>query len=95
MKAALTLLPLLALLGACASTPQDPADAARESACRAEAERVLLLRDRGQAMRDDEAESRLGTSGTENRSFSSGVLGQRFELRRMTEDCMRQGLRRN
>ncbi|MBE9604985.1 hypothetical protein IAI18_08910 [Acetobacteraceae bacterium H6797] len=89
MKRLTLALPLLALLSACASGPRDPADAQREAACRAEAERVMRLQDPGQAMRDDEAESRQGMLGTQNRSISTGVLSQRFALQRQTEDCVR------
>jgi len=90
MKRLTLALPLLALLSACASSgPRDPADAQREAACRVEAERVMRLQDPGQAMRDDEADSRQGMLGTANRSLSTGVLSQRFALQRQTEDCVR------
>jgi hypothetical protein len=61
-----------------------------EAACRAEAERVLRFRDRGQIMREDEADARVGLStAVPTVRAETDRLGARFERDRIIQDCMR------
>lgn len=88
------LLPLLLLAG-CADTPLAPppvggGDPALAARCRAEAERLVLFRDRGQAMRNEEMDTRSGTFSPSTANAQSDRLGQRFELDRITQDCIRE-----
>jgi len=94
MKSAI--LPLLLLLGACAAPAPRSADQreqdAANAACRQEAERVMRFRDRGQLMRQDEAESRLGSgafSGSTTGSMSPDRLSSRFQQDRLVDECVR------
>jgi hypothetical protein len=94
MKSAI--LPLLLLLGACAAPAPRSADQqqqdATNAACRQEAERVMRFRDRGQLMRQDEPESRLGSgafSGATTGSMSPDRLSSRFQQDRMIDECVR------
>ena len=88
---------LFLLLGACALPEPVPPprsatgpDAALIEACRREAERSVLFRDRGQQMRLDEGESRTGLQGTmQSARAITDNYGQRVERDRLTEDCIR------
>jgi hypothetical protein len=62
----------------------------QEAACRAEAERVLRFRDRGQIMREDDADARVGLStATPTVRAETDRLGARFERDRLIQECMR------
>jgi hypothetical protein len=64
--------------------------ATQEAACRAEAERVLRFRDRGQIMREDDADARVGLStATPTVRAETDRLGARFERDRLIQECMR------
>ncbi len=66
-----------------------------EEACRREAERVVLFRDRGQQMRIDEGESRLGSQASIPSSRAqSDIAGRSFERDRLARDCVRQSTTR-
>jgi hypothetical protein len=87
---------VLPLLGACTlplpggAERRSPEGNAAAAACRAEAERVLRFRDRGQQMREDEADSRVGVSTqVPTVRAETDRLGARFERDRMVEDCLR------
>ena len=93
---------LLLLLGACAGAGAGPAGAPRSgeqrqqdatnAACRQDAERAMRYRDRGQLMRTDEAEARIGAGAftdTVAGSMSTQRLSSRFEQSRLVEDCVR------
>lgn len=92
------LLPLL--LAACAFRDPNPAppplaragDAqSLEAACRREAERVVLFRDRGQQMRLDEGESRVGQqSAIPSVRAQNDNLARSVERERIARDCLRQ-----
>jgi hypothetical protein len=60
-----------------------------EAACRREAERAVLYRDRGQQMRIDEGENRTGTqSSIPTLRAQTDVLGQSFERDRLARECV-------
>lgn len=91
-------LPLL-LLAACSfSDPPAPPPTATtsndaptiEAACRRQAERVVLFRDRGQQMRIDEGENRLGTQGSTPSSLraQTDTYGQQVERDRLARECV-------
>ncbi|MDB5378705.1 MAG: hypothetical protein JWR00_3151 [Rubritepida sp.] len=92
------LLPIL-LLAACSNTPlippPRPGDAARTNpqvaqACREETARRIQRQDRGQLMREDERDSRLGSeTGSISGSMQTDRLGRQFQLGRETDDCIR------
>jgi hypothetical protein len=90
---------LLLLLGACAGTgagaprsdDQRQQDATT-AACRQEAERTMRYRDRGQLMRTDEAEARIGAGAFTDAvagSMSTQRLSSRYEQSRLVDDCVR------
>jgi hypothetical protein len=94
----LLMMPLLAAcsmpLGGAAPAGRSSEDLARNAACRSEAERVITRRDRGQLMRAEEEASRGGTSfgggvPMGNSATQTESLAQRYELQRMTADCVR------
>jgi hypothetical protein len=93
--------PLLLLLAACVTPAAGPGTTAAApgqrqqrdtlvEACRQEATRTVLYRDRGQQMRQDDREARIGVQGS---SFSlraeSERLGQQFERDRLARECVR------
>ena len=85
---------LLALLGGCATppapaTPEQARQNALLAACRREAERVVLYRDRGQTMRNDDMDARIGVSGNLSSRAESDRLGATFERDRMAAECVR------
>lgn len=87
------ILPLLLLSGACAAppppTPEQRQRDAASAACRVEVERQMRFRERGQTMRVDEAESRLGSGAFIGNPMERSQLGARFERDRLLDDCMR------
>jgi hypothetical protein len=95
-RPALLLLP--ALLAACAGTSPGTSpgtgpgtgDEARLAACRAEAERMVMRRERGQVMRADEAESSRGfvTVTPAGRVTNDRAFAQ-MDRDRIIADCMR------
>ena len=93
----MTLPALLLVLGACSPPQALPTpraagspDAALVEACRREAERSVLFRDRGQQMRLDEGESRVGVQASiPTLRATTDNYGQRVERDRLTEDCVR------
>lgn len=87
-KALLPALLLLALSACAARPPADPAEASIRAACRAEADRVMANRERGQIMRADEREARIGSLDGSGLRRPSDSLGERFERDRMIEDCV-------
>lgn len=91
-------LALALLLGACASPALPPSPGARANsgapgaaACRQEAERVIRFRDRGQIMREDERDARIGSeSSIYARRGETDRLGRIFERDRLAADCVAQ-----
>ncbi|WP_419896891.1 hypothetical protein [Roseomonas sp. USHLN139] len=85
-------LPLLLLTGACAVAPRSAEeqqnDAAR-AACRVDAERQMRYRERGQTMRVDEAESRMGSGAYIGNPLERSQMGARFEMEQMIQECLR------
>jgi hypothetical protein len=78
-----------------ASGPAGTAAAGRQDAlieaCRREATRVVLYRDRGQQMRMDEGDSRVGVQANiPTLRAETDRLGQQFERDRLAEECVRQ-----
>lgn len=92
------LLPIL-LLAACSNTPlippPRPGDAARTNpqvaqACREETARRIQRQDRGQLMREDERDNRLGSETVfASQAMQTDRLGRQFQLGRETDDCIR------
>ncbi|MBR0653722.1 hypothetical protein [Plastoroseomonas arctica] len=100
----LPLLPTLMMAG-CAFSDPSPAPAPTattsagaptiEEACRRESERVVLFRDRGQQMRIDEGENRLGSqTSISNERAQSDIAGRSYERDRLARDCVRQSAAR-
>lgn len=57
--------------------------------CRSEAERILTNRDRGQQLREDERDARLGADATPyTRRAETDRLGRLWERDRLAEDCV-------
>lgn len=68
--------------------------AALASACRQDADRIVVTRDRGQLMRDDERDARVGTeSSIYARRTETDRLGRIFERDRIAADCVQQNTR--
>lgn len=66
--------------------------AAVAEACRRDADRVVLYRDRGQLMREDERDARIGTdSSIYARRIETDRLGRVFERDRIAAECVDQG----
>ncbi|MBO1077030.1 hypothetical protein [Roseomonas marmotae] len=89
-------LSLLLLLGACAAAPPRSAEQRQQdlatAACRQDAERIMRYRERGQQMRLDEADARLGAGAfTDSVSgrLSTDRLSAQYEQERMVERCLR------
>jgi hypothetical protein len=76
-----------------------PGQAARDqaavaAACRQDADRIVLYRDRGQLMREDERDSRVGTDASiYARRMETDRLGRIFERDRIAADCVQQNTR--
>ncbi|TCZ66843.1 hypothetical protein [Roseicella aquatilis] len=68
--------------------------AAVAAACRRDAERIIVTRDRGQLMREDERDSRMGSQAS---PFSQRVetdrLGRLYERDRLMDQCIRENTR--
>ena len=63
--------------------------------CRRDADRVVLYRDRGQLMREDERDARIGTdSSIYARRIETDRLGRVFERDRVAAECLDQGTAR-
>ncbi len=81
--------------GPAIDAPQ-PAQAARDRAavaesCRRDADRVVLYRDRGQLMREDERDARIGTEQSiYARRVETDRLGRLFERDRIAAECLDQ-----
>jgi hypothetical protein len=79
--------------GPAIDAPQPP-QAARDraavtEACRRDADRVVLYRDRGQLMREDERDARIGTdSSIYARRIETDRLGRVFERDRLAAECL-------
>ena len=97
-RAAALFLPALLLAG-CAQDfgPTPPAPDARSTnpevvrACRAEAASVITRQDRGQIIREDERNNRLGSETTGTLAFRAPIdrLSREYRFERMVEDCVR------
>lgn len=87
-RSLLLVLPLAGLAACAARPPADPGETAIRYACRAEADRVMANRERGQIMRDDERGARLGSFDGGGLRRQSDALGERFERDRIVEDCV-------
>ncbi len=65
--------------------------AAVAEACRRDADRIVLYRDRGQLMREDERDARVGTEQSiYARRVEIDRLGRIFERDRIAAECLRQ-----
>lgn len=63
--------------------------AAIVAACRQQAERTILERDRGQILREEEQAARVGAStSVADSRFTSDRLGRLFARDRLVEDCV-------
>ncbi|WP_424139629.1 hypothetical protein [Roseomonas chloroacetimidivorans] len=85
---------LLAGLAACAEPPPPAtgpqgARAAVNAACRAEAERVVRYRDRGQLMRQDDYNARVGTTSYLGPQVMTDQIAQIYDRDRMAAECVR------
>ncbi|WP_338662677.1 hypothetical protein VQH23_21310 [Pararoseomonas sp. SCSIO 73927] len=92
-------------LAACAQAPTAPvaqragvpnagAEAARSdraAACLADAERVVRYRDRGQLMRQDDYNARIGTTSHLGPQVISDQFAQVYDRDRMAAECVRGG----
>ncbi|MBX9702052.1 MAG: hypothetical protein K2X74_21635, partial [Acetobacteraceae bacterium] len=59
------------------------------AACRQQAERTILQRDRGQILREEEQAARVGAStSVADSQFTSDRLGRVFARDRLVEDCV-------
>ncbi|MFH5926781.1 hypothetical protein [Roseomonas xinghualingensis] len=88
----LALLLAATTLAACAApAPSSPQDArsALTAACRAEAERVVRYRDRGQLMRQDDYNARVGTTSHLGPQVMSDKLAQVYDRDRLAAECVR------
>lgn len=65
--------------------------AAAIEACRRDADRIVLYRDRGQLMREDERDARVGTDASiYARRAETDRLGRAFERDRIAAECLEQ-----
>ncbi|WP_421990450.1 hypothetical protein [Roseococcus sp.] len=97
-RPAALLLPVL-LLAACGTTPlvapARPGDAVRTNpqvaqACREETARRIQRQDRGQLMREDERDNRLGSETvSSSQAMQTDRLGRQFQFGREIDDCIR------
>jgi hypothetical protein len=91
-------LPPAARSGPVFAAPQ-PSQAVRDraalaEACRRDADRVVLYRDRGQLMREDERDARIGTEQSiYARRVETDRLGRAFERDRIAAECLEQDSR--
>jgi len=86
----LALLPAL-LLAACAggNAPMGGQARAVRDACTVEAERVVRYRDRGQLMRQDDYNARVGTTSELGPQVITDQIAQLYDRDRMAADCVR------
>ena len=87
------LLPVLLAAGCAAPLPGgSPAQgdrAAVSAACRSQAERVVNYRDRGQTMRQDEYNARVGTTSYLGPQVITDQIAQVYDRDRMAAECVR------
>ncbi len=82
-----------------AFTSPPPSQAARDraalaEACRRDADRIVLYRDRGQLMREDERDARVGTDASiYARRTETDRLGRIFERDRIAAECLERDAR--
>jgi hypothetical protein len=96
-RAAALLLPALLLAGCAAGFGPPPPPGARSTnpevvnACRAQAAAVISRQDRGQLIREDERDSRLGSETTGTLAFRAPIdrLSRQHRFDRMIEECVR------
>lgn len=88
---------LLLVLAGCnitppeARSPEQRAQAASAAACREQADRVIARQDRGQLLREDERNARLGTeTGSYGVRTQIDSLGRQFRRDQIAQDCVRQ-----
>lgn len=80
-------------------TAPAPSQAVRDQAalaagCRSDADRIVTTRDRGQLMREDERDARVGTQGSiYAQRGETDRLGRIFERDRIAADCVQQNTR--
>lgn len=68
--------------------------AALAAACRQDAERIILFRDRGQLMREDERDARIGSDASiYARRVETDRLGRQFERDRLADQCVQENTR--
>ncbi|MFC7735930.1 hypothetical protein ACFQX4_08700 [Roseomonas sp. GCM10028921] len=85
----------LLLLGCAGGTPARPqaggesGRAALNAACNAEAERVVRYRDRGQLMRQDDYNARVGTTSHLGPQVITDQIAQVYERDRLAAECAR------
>lgn len=100
--AAALFLPALLLAGCTTSFGRsDPPPGARTtnpevvSACRAQAAAVISRQDRGQLIREDERDSRLGSETTGTLAFRAPIdrLSREYRFDQMVADCVRNNTR--
>ena len=77
-------------------TAPPPSPVVREQAaiaagCRSDADRIVTMRDRGQLMREDERDARVGTQASiYSQRSETDRLGRIFERDRIAADCVQQ-----
>ncbi len=68
--------------------------AALAAACRTDADRIVTFRDRGQLMREDERDARIGTDASiYARRSETDRLGRIYERDRIAADCVQENSR--
>jgi hypothetical protein len=68
--------------------------AAVASACRRDADRIIVTRDRGQLMREDERDSRVGSQASiYSQRAETDRLGRLFERDRLADQCVQENTR--
>jgi hypothetical protein len=68
--------------------------AALAAACRRDADRIITTRDRGQLMREDERDSRIGSQASiYAQRAETDRLGRIFERDRIAADCVQENTR--
>ncbi|WP_431269633.1 hypothetical protein [Dankookia sp. P2] len=68
--------------------------AAVASACRRDADRIIVTRDRGQLMREDERDSRIGSQASiYSQRAETDRLGRLFERDRLADQCVQENTR--
>lgn len=96
----LALLPTLLLAAACSGPLSSMPPSARagerpgeratvNAACRSQAERVVNYRDRGQTMRADDYNARIGTTSYLGPQVITDQIAQVYERDRIAADCVR------